>query len=128
MARATSYELNGENVAKARLEIVDERGRPLSQQALADQVGLNRVSIANIERNAQRVSLDVLERLSAALGRSREHLLGEPEQVDEFELARERLASAAAKIADGLEEAGLVLDLVRRAREAADADTLEVQR
>jgi transcriptional regulator with XRE-family HTH domain len=126
MARPNSYELNGDNVAKARLAIIDERGRPLSQQALADRVGLNRVSVANIERNAQRVSLEVLERLSVALGRSREHLLGEPEQVDEYELARERMATAMSKIGEGFEDfAAAVQVLEDRARRSAEQTEVE---
>jgi transcriptional regulator with XRE-family HTH domain len=114
----TSYLLSGERVAKARLAITDERGRPISQQELANRADLNRVTVAKIEGNKQRVSLEVLERLTVALGRSREYLLGEPEQVDEFEIARARLARATTMIVDGFEEAGLVLDLVKRVREA----------
>lgn len=111
-------------VAQARLALnqdgaaIQDGQRPMTQGELGDLIGRNRVTVNKIEAGAARVSRETLERLSVVLGRSTEWLLGEPEQVDEFEIARERLASAAGKIADGFQEVGLVLDLVKRAREA----------
>ena len=115
MAGRTSYLLNGENVAKARLAILDDRERPLSQQELANRVGIHRVTLAKIESGDARVSLEVLERLAAELGKSREHLLGEPEQIDEFERARERMADAL----DSFSEA---VDLLQRRIRAHDGE------
>lgn len=109
-------------VAQARLAL-NQDGQPrigdeppMTQGELGDLIGCHRVTVNKIEAGAARVSLGTLERLAAVLTRSREYLLGEPELVDEFELARERLTHAATKIADGLEEASLVIDLMRELR------------
>lgn len=91
----------------------------MRQVELADLVGIHRVTMTKIEGGSARVSLDVLERLSAALGRSREWLLGEPEVIDPFELAREKMTSALAEFSDAV-------DLLQRA--ARDAGKpVEVQ-
>lgn len=112
-------------VAQARLalnqdgqpRVADEP--PMTQGDLGDLIDRNRVTVNKIEAGAARVSLETLERLTVVLHRSREYLLGEPEHVDEFELARERLTNAATKIADGLQEASLVIDLMRQLGPAA---------
>lgn len=96
----------------------------LTQDDLAELVGAHRVTIAKLEgTTGPACSLELLERLSAALGRSREWLMGEPEQVDEFELARNRMASAMSQIADGFEDFTEAVEaLQRRAHEAATSE------
>lgn len=86
----------------------------MRQVELADLCGLHRVTMTKIEGGNARVSLDVLERLSAALGRSREWLLGEPEVIDPFELARERMTSALSDFSEAVDI------LQRAARNAAE--------
>lgn len=111
MAR-TSYPIDGARVGQARLAL------GLTQTELADRIGVHRVTMTKIEGGAP-VSLETLEALSVELVRSREWLCGEPDQVDEFDLARERIANAMSKIADGFEdfqEAVIVLE--ERARHA----------
>lgn len=92
-------------------------GDPVMKQGeLADLCGLHRVTMTKIEGSNARVSLDVLERLAAAVGRSREWLLGEPETIDDFELAR-------AKMNHVLEEFSQAVDLLQRAARAAATET-----
>lgn len=75
----------------------------MAQGRLAELVGVHRVTIAKIETGQARVSREVLERLVEVLGRSREWLLGEPEQVDEFELARVKMASALESFSEAVD-------------------------
>lgn len=104
-------------VAQARLALTGEDGRQVTQDELADLVGVHRVTMNRIEAGTARVSLDVLEGLSVALGRSREWLLGDPELTDELALARDRVASALAKIGEGFEDFTGAVDLLyERAR------------
>lgn len=110
------YTVDHLRCAQARLAVIGDDGEALSQVAAARLLGVHNVTLNRVENGNQRVSIDLLERMVELYGRSREWLLGEPEQVDEFELARERLQNAAVKIADGLEEASLVLDLMREVR------------
>lgn len=86
----------------------------MTQGELADLVGVHRVTLNKIEGGSARVSLDLVERLAAALGRTREHLLGEPETIDQFELARERMANALA-------EFSVAVDLLKDAAATAAA-------
>lgn len=69
----------------------------LSQQQLADDIGIHRVTIANIERGSA-CSLEVLELLCERLGRSRKWLTGEPEDIDQVSLAREALSDSLAAL------------------------------
>lgn len=118
----TGQILDGQRLGQARI------AADLKQGELADRVGIHRVTLTKIENGAP-CSLELLERLAAELDVKREWLLGEPEAVDEFELARERMASAMAKIADGFEDfTSAVEALERRAREAAyDSGGIEVE-
>ena len=50
-------------------------GAGLSQQILAERVGLSRTSITNIERGRQHVALHMLFRLASALGKEPSDLL-----------------------------------------------------
>jgi transcriptional regulator with XRE-family HTH domain len=49
----------------------------LSQEALADLVGLHRTYVGSVERSERNVSLDNIERLAAALGVDIAELLSE---------------------------------------------------
>jgi transcriptional regulator with XRE-family HTH domain len=114
------YEIDGLRVAQARQALRpdgEKRQRDddatMTQGDLADLIGVHRVTLNKIEAGQRAVSLDTLERLAVRLGRSREWLLGEPETIDEFELAREKMANA-------LSEFSSAVDLLQRAaRDAA---------
>src|SRR5690242_15760418 len=97
MARE-GYEIDGARVGRAR------EAAGISQQALGDRCHLHRVTVTRIENGQARVSLDVAERLARELGCTREWLLGEPDNVDEFDQARERVANALSKIGAGFED------------------------
>jgi transcriptional regulator with XRE-family HTH domain len=56
------YKLLGDRICRAR------QGLKLSQAKLANAVGLNRVSIVNIEKGRQRPSLHVIWEIGLALG------------------------------------------------------------
>lgn len=115
MARRVSYQPDGLRVSKARMQA------NLTQEELSERCDVHRVTIANIENNRARVSLDLLETLCRVLNRSREHLLGEAETVDEIVLAREQFAEAMHKMEQGFAELGdLVATLTDRVREKAD--------
>ncbi len=58
------YRRVGENIQQLRKRLAP----PLSQEALAQQVGMSRVSIANIERGHHRVQLHVLYQIARTLG------------------------------------------------------------
>lgn len=103
MSARRSYLLDGQRVAKARLGLPREGGRPISQQDLADRLEINRVTLARIEGGVAPVSLELLERLSRELGRSREWLLGEPDVIDEFERARALMASSLTSFSEALD-------------------------
>lgn len=91
----------------------DDDAAVMTQGDLSDLIGVHRVTMNKIEGGSARVSLDVLERLAATLGRSREWLLGEPETVDEFELAREKMANVLAEFSEAVE------NLLQRAARAS---------
>jgi transcriptional regulator with XRE-family HTH domain len=55
----------------------------LTQQALAEQVGLKRTSITNIEKGRQHIPLHMLFSLAAAVGVSPSTLLPEPKRIHE---------------------------------------------
>lgn len=104
MSARTSYLLDGERVARARVALpVGEDGRQVSQDDLGGLVGIHRVTVTRIENGKAPVSLEVLERLSQVLGVSRSWLLGEPEQVDELERAREKMARSLAEFSDAVD-------------------------
>lgn len=103
MSAKGSNLLDGHRVAKARAAKKRPDGKSFSQQDLADEIGSHRVTIARIENNDQRVSLELLERLCLALDRTREHLLGLPETIDEFDLAREHLARSLVEFSEAID-------------------------
>lgn len=110
-----SYFVEPARAAQARMAA----GFPVQADA-ADALRVNRVTLNKIENGRANVSLELLERMTSLYGKSREWLLGEPEQVDAIELGRERLATALAKINAGFEDlTDLVDTLNREAREAA---------
>lgn len=67
--------------------------RNLSQQALADQIGVSKVTISSLEVGKMVLSLDYMKRIARALGIPPVDLLNEDEQneflrTDEMELIR----------------------------------------
>lgn len=110
----TSYSIDPDRAGKART------AAGLTQQQAADELGVNRITMNRIENGRANASLELLERMAARYGVSREWLLGEDAAVDPIEVAREHVAEALAKIGDGFEELTDVLDtLNERAREKA---------
>lgn len=60
--------IDGLRVAKARMALPMENGRHVSQQKLADRVGMHVVTISNIERGAvTNTTIDTLGKLAHAL-------------------------------------------------------------
>jgi len=113
MARQ-GFQIDGVRLGRRRTELA------LTQQLLADKAHIHRTTLAKIEGGSRSVSLQIVERLAAVLGCSREWLLGEPEQADEFDLARDRIASAMTKMADGFEDFTAAVEaLEQRARDVA---------
>ena len=63
----------------------------LTQEALAERVGLSRTSITNIERGRQHVSLHMLFSLAAAVGVEPAELLPQKEAVYRLEMIDQEL-------------------------------------
>jgi transcriptional regulator with XRE-family HTH domain len=106
-----SYEIDGTRFGQARQILKDEDGKPLTQSATADKLGVHAVTLNRIENGKARVSLDLLERMSELTGKSREWLLGEDEPVDPFEENRAKLTEAVNQLAAGF---GLLNDLMEQ--------------
>ncbi len=111
-----SYTVNGARVGQARQALRNDEGRPMKQVEAADALGIHVVTLNRIENGKAPVSLDLLERLAAFTGRSKEWLLGEAELLDPVLANRERISKALGKIAEGFEELGLVDVLNNQAR------------
>lgn len=105
--------------AQARLAIESEPGKPLKQVEAARLLDVHPITLNRIENGRSKVSSDLLERMTDLYGCSREWLLGEPEAVDELELAREKMTNALAEFSDAVDL------LQRRIRTAATADDTE---
>jgi transcriptional regulator with XRE-family HTH domain len=80
----------------------------LTQQEVAERVGLTRTSITNIERGAQHIALHQLYLLAAAVGLEPEQLLPEHDGTIE-ELLPERALRALGEDREGLDFAARVL-------------------
>lgn len=119
MARREGYVVDGVRLAQARQALPAGGGKPVTQADFAALIGVHRVTLTKIENGDARVSLDLLERIVAKTGQSREWFLGAPEQVDPVEESRLQVGAALAKIAAGFEELTDVLG--DRVREAAAA-------
>ena len=63
----------------------------LTQEALAEWVGLSRTSITNIEQGRQHIPLHMLFRLASAVGTHAADLLPEREETDKPDLIDKRL-------------------------------------
>jgi transcriptional regulator with XRE-family HTH domain len=96
-----------------RVNLIIGRARArFSQEDLATRAGVGRPTISRIERGADDVSLDVVQRLADALGTTVAELFVSPstEPVDEAELARRAAASDddyvdARALLDAIDEA-----------------------
>jgi len=118
MARE-GYEIDGARVGQAR------EAAGISQQTLADRCDLHRVTVTRIENGHARVSLEVAERLARELGCTREWIFGEPSSVDDFEQARERVATALSKIGEGFEDFTEAVDeLYARVSQSRDSEAV----
>lgn len=114
-------------VAQARLACKGEDGEPLKQVEAARLLDVHPVTLNRIENGKAKVSRDLLDRMVDLYGRSREFLLGEPETIDEFELARERMAIALSQMAGVFEDfSAAVKVLEERAARAGDSASQEV--
>jgi transcriptional regulator with XRE-family HTH domain len=94
----------------------------MTQQAVADRVGLTRTSITNIERGAQHISLHQLYLLAAAVGLQPAELLPKHGGAID-ELLPERALKALGGDAEGLDFAARVLSKsqTRAGTQAAEA-------
>lgn len=114
--------LDGGRVAKARQALKDGDGRYMRQSEFAELIGVHPVTMNRIENNKAKVSLETLELLCEQLSRSREHLMGLPEEIDELNSARDRVAKALSKLADGYADFGEAVEALNdRVKEIADA-------
>ena len=84
------------------------KGAGLTQQEVAERVGLTRTSITNIERGIQHISLRQLYLLAAAVGCHPAQLLPRPEEATGDLLAAPAL-KALEKDSEGLDFAARVL-------------------
>jgi transcriptional regulator with XRE-family HTH domain len=72
--KSSARKIFAENLRKARL------ARKLSQEGLAELSGLHRTYVGSVERAERNVSIDNMERFSAAVGVSLPDLLKESKQ------------------------------------------------
>ena len=72
--KSSARRIFAENLRKARL------AKKLSQEDLAELSGLHRTYVGSVERAKRNVSIDNMERLSAAVGVSMPDLLKEGKQ------------------------------------------------
>lgn len=69
MTTRIAPQIDGLKVARARLALAHENGRPVSQFKLAERAGIHYVTVSNIERGAaRRVTLETIGKLADALG------------------------------------------------------------
>lgn len=88
------------------------RGAKLTQQEVADRVGLTRTSVTNIERGTQHISLRQLYLLAAAVGLQPSEMLPDHNEAM-IEMVPEHARKALEEDAEGLDFAARVL---RRSR------------
>jgi len=79
------YRLLGEAVKRGR------RDARMTQEALANRVGLTRTSITNIEKGKQNVSLHTVYDLAAALNKHPDDLLPSPDVLTADAIKRRKL-------------------------------------
>src|SRR3954466_4408525 len=98
------YRIDGLRVAQARQRI-QVAGKPITQAAFAERVGIHWVTMNRIENGKANASLELIERIAEETATTREYLLGEDEEeeaapmappTDLFADAVERLRVAAA--------------------------------
>lgn len=92
----------------------------MSQAKLAEKVGVNRVSIVNIEKGRQRAPLDLLWRIAEALGTDLVQLIprrADVEAVDTgVDLDNDDLRAIKAATKGDVGAARQIADFVRRAK------------
>ena len=77
MPRSTSIALY-RDIGRAVRRLRDQRKPEMSQQVLADAIGLSRASVANIERGHHRIQIHVLYDIAGALDIEPHDLLPHP--------------------------------------------------
>jgi transcriptional regulator with XRE-family HTH domain len=112
--------------AQARISF-QEDGKPLTQVEAARRLGVHQITLNRVENGKSPGSADLLDRMVELYGVTREWLLGEPEQVDEYELARERMATAMSKIGDGFEDFASAVALLEERARHAGGDRVSVE-
>lgn len=76
-----------------RLRRTDPRGRPMSQQALADAINVSKVTISSLECGRMQLTLDYMRRIARVFGVTPVDLLNEDDQnaflrTEEMDLVR----------------------------------------
>jgi transcriptional regulator with XRE-family HTH domain len=108
------YQMVGDRVCKARTAI------GMSQTKLSNQVGVNRVSIVNIEKGRQRAPLDTLWQIANVLGVELVQLIPKnadfAKAADGIKLDAEDLKAIQDATKGNLEAARQISDFVRRAK------------
>lgn len=99
------------------MEIIRElrKKKGLTQQQLAEKVGISNVSLSNYERGAQMPDLNTLARIAVELDVSTDILLGISDEITESEMPRTDEARILAKGIDKLpkEQREQALSVVR---------------
>jgi len=115
------YELIGDRVCKAR------GAAHLSQLKLAQAVGINRVSIVNIEKGRQRPPIDLLWKIAETLNVELVQLIPRKADFDSandgVQLSAEDLRAIQLATQGNVSAARQITDFVRRAKTRAQETT-----
>ena len=122
------YTVDHLRVAQARMALTGKDGEPLTQRAAAEEVlGVNPVTLNRIENGKAKVSLELLDRMAALYGVTKEWLLGEPEDADDVEAAREALADSIRALHETTGRFSELMDVLdARLREAKQREQVRV--
>ena|SRR5437870_306387 len=102
------------DIGRAVHRLRDQRKPKMSQQALADAIGLSRASVANIERGHHRIQIHVLYDIAAALDLEPHDLLPHPGRKQ----PERRLPEDITKALSPKEQVAVGRFLERRERES----------